>query len=66
MVSGMCAKPWMTQSLSSSLLLTRALLSAADLTDLCLQGKESPCPLSQIISTQDLIPGSFCPVAHSS
>lgn len=66
MVSGMCAKPWMTQSLSSSLLLTRTLLILADLTDLCVQGKESPCPLSQIISTRNLIPGSFSPVAHSS
>ena len=65
-VSGMCAKFWMIQSLSSSLLVTKTLLIVADLTDLCLQEKESPCPLSHIISTRDLIPGSSSLVSHSS
>ena len=40
-----------------------SLLIVADLTDLCLQGKESPCPLSQCICTWDPTSGSVSPVA---
>ena len=39
-----------------------SLLTVADLTDLCLQGKESPCPLSQIIFTRDLNQASLVPL----
>lgn len=42
MVSGMCAKPWMTQSLSSSPY--KDLLILADPHRSGVQGKESPCP----------------------